>query len=153
MGIHGEKVVDENGIVKAWADTEIRGGQWATYLQKPDNDVSKNIRPVFYGGQIYLEVIQDIEAGQELHLASYNLLLAHESHHRNGTTQELTVTAYYNTPPTFEQELFFFRSLFLFLPVVVQALLLVVCFEEDLILRVRQKEVDYVLKGFGCDAA
>ncbi|GIY53372.1 hypothetical protein CDAR_39771 [Caerostris darwini] len=35
---------------------------------------------------IYLEVIQDIEAGQELHLASYNLLLAHESssHQRNG---------------------------------------------------------------------
>ncbi|GBM43100.1 hypothetical protein AVEN_269918-1 [Araneus ventricosus] len=36
---------------------------------------------------IYLEVIQDIEAGQELHLASYNLLLAHESssHQRNGS--------------------------------------------------------------------
>ncbi|GFY41858.1 hypothetical protein TNIN_201881 [Trichonephila inaurata madagascariensis] len=38
------------------------------------------------GSRIYLEVIQDIEAGQELHLASYNLLLAHESssHHKNG---------------------------------------------------------------------
>ncbi|CAL1269530.1 unnamed protein product [Larinioides sclopetarius] len=82
------RVVDEHGTVKAWVDTLFdRGGQWTTYLRKPENEQDKNVTPVFFGGQIYLEVIQDIEAGQELHLASYNLLLAHESssHQRNGS--------------------------------------------------------------------
>ncbi|XP_054715578.1 histone-lysine N-methyltransferase MECOM-like [Uloborus diversus] len=81
------KVVDEQGTVKAWVDTlAVRGGQWTTFLRKSDNVQSRNVSPVFYGGQIYLEVLKDIEPGQELHLASYNLLLAHESssHHKNG---------------------------------------------------------------------
>ncbi|XP_015903408.3 histone-lysine N-methyltransferase MECOM isoform X1 [Parasteatoda tepidariorum] len=81
------KVVDEQGTVKAWVDTlVVRGGQWTTFLRKSENVQKRNVSPLFYGGQIYLEVVRDIEAGQELHLASYNLLLAHESSsHRNGS--------------------------------------------------------------------
>ncbi|GIY53368.1 hypothetical protein CDAR_39741 [Caerostris darwini] len=45
-------VVDEHGTVKAWVDTQIvHGGQWTTYLRKPENEQDKNVTPIFYGGQ------------------------------------------------------------------------------------------------------
>ncbi|KAG8188398.1 hypothetical protein JTE90_019299 [Oedothorax gibbosus] len=89
------KVVDEEGTVKAWVDTQaVPGGQWTTYLRTAEESRLRNVTPVFFGGQIFLEVVQDIEAGQELHLASYNLLWTHEttSHHRNGAHSPVDAT-------------------------------------------------------------
>ncbi|GIY89152.1 hypothetical protein CEXT_350161 [Caerostris extrusa] len=56
--LRSTKVVDEHGTVKAWVDTQIvHGGQWTTYLRKPENEQDKNVTPIFYGGQVWLNVV------------------------------------------------------------------------------------------------